>query len=264
MVFDYVQHHNNPELRLKTFINEFKLVSSSFMANNKNSTSPSYGKLFFTKLEFSESQSSFKLFDVNTLPQLRIIAPFHKNMKDSFLMHEGDWSNLAESMAEFIERKTSLHVGPIYRLPLISREILMVIGIGLVIYSAYYIKKIIEGRRTIFHNQKVWLLGALFVYFFSVSGGMHNVIRKIPMYVVDPHDRSKYVMFYRGSGMQFGVEGFSVGVLYSIVGMLLAYVTHGLVNVNNVAMQRGVIVFAFFICVWAVRSVRFLNNWKSG
>ncbi|CAM8963640.1 unnamed protein product [Rhodiola kirilowii] len=54
--------------------------------------------------------------------------------------------------------------------------------------------------------------------FFSVSGAMHNINMKMPMFITDRDDPTKLVFFYQGSGMQLGAEGFAVGFLYTIVG----------------------------------------------
>ncbi|XP_028767846.1 probable dolichyl-diphosphooligosaccharide--protein glycosyltransferase subunit 3B [Neltuma alba] len=262
-VFDAVLLHNKYELRLKDILREFELVASSYIANNQHPSSPSYAKLFFCKLEYTESKASFSLFGVDALPHLRIVAPYHQSLSESYQIDQGDWSRLAESMAEFIEMKSDLTVGPIHRPPLISRNKLILIGIGFLTWLPYISKKITAGQ-TIFHDPKVWLTGAVFVYFFSVSGAMHNFIRKVPLFLVDRNDRSKFTVFYRGPGMQLGLEGFCVGFFYTAVGLLLGYVTQELVKVNNMATQRMIMIFVLLFCFWAVRWVVFLKNWKTG
>ncbi|XP_054776246.1 probable dolichyl-diphosphooligosaccharide--protein glycosyltransferase subunit 3B [Prosopis cineraria] len=257
--FDAILLHNNPDLRLKDMLREFELVASSYIGNSRHPSSLSHAKLFFCKLDFRESKESFSLFGVDALPHLRIVAPY-QSLEDSYQIDQGDWSRLAESMAEFIEMKTNLAVGPIHRPPIISRNKLILIGIGFLIWL---VKNIIVGQ-TILHDPRVWLTGAVLVYFFSVSGAMHNIIRKVPMFLVDRKDRSKFTVFYRGPGMQLGLEGFCVGFFYTIVGLLLGYVTQALVKVNNVTTQRVVMIFALLFCFWAVRWVVFLSNWKSG
>ncbi|KAI9125116.1 hypothetical protein K1719_003732 [Acacia pycnantha] len=260
VVFDAVLLHNKHELRLKDIVRGFELVASSFIANN-NQHPP---KLFFCKLEYTESKASFSLFGVDALPHLRIVSPHHKNLSNSYQIHQGDWSRrLVESIVEFIETTTNLTVGPIHGPPIISKNKLILIGIGFLIWSAHFAKKIIAGQ-TIFHDSRVWLAGSVFVYFFSVSGVMYNFIRKVPMFLADRNDRSKFTIFYKGSGIQLGLEGFCVGFLYTIVGLLSGYVTHELVKVNNMATQRIVMIFVLLFCFWAVRWVVFLNNWKSG
>ncbi|BAT94020.1 hypothetical protein LR48_Vigan02g229700 [Vigna angularis] len=257
LFFDAAQLHDKQELRLTELHNEFSIVASSFLTNN-----PSNSKLFFCDIEFKESQLSFSQFGVNALPHIRLIGP-NMSLKDSEPMDQGDFSRLAESMAEFVEAKTKISVGPIHRPPVFSRNQLILIAVVIVIWIPFFIKKVITGQ-TLLHDPKVWLAGSVFVYFFSVSGAMHNIIRKMPMFLVDRNDPSKLVFFYQGSGMQLGAEGFTVGFLYTVVGLLLAFLTHGLVRVRNVSVQRVVMIFALLVSFLAVKQVVYLDNWKTG
>ncbi|KAK7357517.1 hypothetical protein VNO80_16806 [Phaseolus coccineus] len=258
LFFDAAQIHDKPELRLTELRNELAIVSSSFLTNNPSSSS----KLFFCDIEFKESQLSFSQFGVNALPHIRLIGP-NMALKDSEPMDQGDFSRLAESMAEFVEAKTKISVGPIHRPPVFSRNQLILIAVVILIWIPFFIKKVITGQ-TLLHDPKVWLAGSVFVYFFSVSGAMHNIIRKMPMFLVDRNDPSKLVFFYQGSGMQLGAEGFAVGSLYTVVGLLLAFLTHGLVRVRNVTVQRVVMIFALLVSFLAVKQVVHLDNWKTG
>lgn len=64
--------------------------------------------------------------------------------------------------------------------------------------------------------------------------------------------------------MQLGTEGFTVGFLYTIVGLLLAFLTRVLVTVRNVKVQRIVMIIALLVSFWAVKKVVYLDNWKTG
>lgn len=64
--------------------------------------------------------------------------------------------------------------------------------------------------------------------------------------------------------MQLGAEGFAVGGLYTLVGLLLGFVTHGLVKVRSVKFQRIAMALALIVSFWAVKKVVFLDNWKTG
>ncbi|KAK6154657.1 hypothetical protein DH2020_008905 [Rehmannia glutinosa] len=258
--FDAHQLHSKPELSLPALKSEFSLVSSSFQSNNPNENP----QLFFFDIEFQESQASFALFGVNSLPHIRLIPPTASDLKsDSIQMDASDLSRMAESMAEFIESRTKLSVGPINRPPIISKKQIMFIVAVVLIWTPFFVKKLISGN-TIFNDKNIWMAGAIFVYFFSVSGAMFNIIRKMPMFMADRQDPSKLVFFYQGSGMQLGAEGFSIGFLYTIVGLLLAFVTHVLVRVKNRTAQRLVMIFVLFVSFWAVKKVVFLDNWKTG
>ncbi|KAG6754674.1 hypothetical protein POTOM_040468 [Populus tomentosa] len=258
--FDAKHLHSKTELHLQDLHTEFSLLSSSFISNNDASSASS---LFFCDVEFKESQNSFALFGVNSLPHIRLVGPNVKNPKDSEQMDQGDFSRMAESMAEFVESRTKLTVGPINRPPMLSTNQIAFLGVILLIWAFFFIKKLLT-KDTFLHDWKVWLLGAVFVYFFSVSGAMFNIIRKMPMFLVDRNDPNKLVFFYQGSGMQLGGEGFAVGFLYTIVGLLLGVVTHVLVRVKNRTAQRVVMGVSLVISFWAVRKVVHLDNWKTG
>ncbi|TXG47092.1 hypothetical protein EZV62_026386 [Acer yangbiense] len=277
MFFDAQQLHDKSELHLKEIRTEFSLVASSFIANNAavadgdgddsdsdGDNSDSRGKLFFCDIEFKESQSTFALFGVNALPHIRLIGPDAVSLKDdSIQMEQSDIARMAESMAEFIESRTKLTVGPIQRPPFLSKKQLGLIAVITLIWLPFVAKKIFAGE-TLLHDRKIWLLGAVFIYFFSVSGAMHNIIRKMPMFLADRNDPDKLIFFYQGSGMQLGAEGFAVGFLYTIVGLLLAFLTHLLVRVKNVMTQRVIMIIAMLISLWAVNKVVYLDNWKTG
>ncbi|PIA31946.1 hypothetical protein AQUCO_04700069v1 [Aquilegia coerulea] len=259
--FDALQLHDKQELHLKELRFEFGLVASAFLSNNKDTSSQS--KLFFCEIEFKESQQSFHLFGVNALPHIRHVGPQVDQLKDSEPMDQGDFARLAESMAEFVESKTKLTVGPIDRPPVVSKKQLGFLIVAFLASAPFLVKRVLVGD-TLVHDPKLWLSLSVFVYFFSVSGAMHNIIRKMPMFLSDRNDPTKLVFFYQGSGMQLGAEGFAVGFLYTIVGLLLAFVTHILVHARSKKLQRVIMVIAIIVSFWAVKKVVYLDNWKTG
>ncbi|XP_042507469.1 probable dolichyl-diphosphooligosaccharide--protein glycosyltransferase subunit 3B [Macadamia integrifolia] len=259
--FDAVQLHDKHELHLQELRAEFDLVASTFIKNNKDI--PAQSKLFFCVIEFKESQSSFALFAVNTLPHVRHVGPQIQNLKDSESMDQNDFARIADSMAEFVEAKTSLTVGPIERPPLLSKKQLGFLLTLTVIWAPFIVKRLLVGD-TLLQSPRLWVLFAVFVYFLSVSGTMHNIIRKMPMFLADRNDPSKLIFFYQGSEMQLGAESFAVGFLYTAVGLLLAFTTHLLVRVRNVTVQRVFMIIALLVSLWAVKKVIYLDNWKTG
>lgn len=93
---------------------------------------------------------------------------------------------------------------------------------------------------------------------------MHNIINSVPMYLRDPEDSNRLVFFYEEPEIQLGAEALSVGLLYTGVGLLLAYVTDALVRVRNVNEQRVAMVLVMVVSFLAVKRVVYLNNWKTG
>lgn len=257
---DAAHLHSQSEIRLQEFRREFGIVSASFIANNNGSNST---KLFFCEIDSKESEASFRRFSVESLPHITLVDPWMVNLHDeSSQMEGGDLAGLAESMAEFVERRTKLTVGPINRPPLLSKTQISVIGSLIIISTPALIKKRLKGE-TLLHDRRVWLSGAVFVYFFSVAGTMHNIIREVPMFHRDHEDQSKFVFFYEGPDYQLGAEGLAVGFLYTVVGLLLGFVTNGLLRVKKLNEQRMVMILALFVSFWSVKKVVYLNNWKT-
>ncbi|KAI3698109.1 hypothetical protein L6452_31221 [Arctium lappa] len=262
--FDAIQLHHQPQPNLKSFKAEFELISESFLINN-NRNSSSLSKIFFFDIEFAESQNEFLRFGVEALPNVRIVSP-HANVleSDSIPMEVGDdHSSLAESMAEFIKFKTGLTIGNIHHPPILSKTQLGFLITGFLIWIPFMIRKLIAGK-TLFHNKRVWIFGTLFVYFFSVSGSMFILIRGIPFFITDRNDPNKAIFFYKGNGMQFGFECISVGFMFTIVGLLLAFVTRVIVKMKDSMVQRATMISSLIVSFWAVREVVVLNHWKTG
>ncbi|KAK8952899.1 putative dolichyl-diphosphooligosaccharide--protein glycosyltransferase subunit 3 [Platanthera guangdongensis] len=257
--FDATSLRSKAELHLPQLHSEFAIVSESFTARHRDL--PSASKLFFCEVEFGESQFTFSNFGVNSLPHIRLVSPLTRSLRDSEAMDSSAFSLLANAMVDFIESKTKLAVGPIRRPPSVTSRQLVILALGFLVASPFIIKKLLAGE-TLLHDSRVWMAGAVFVYFFSVSGSMHNIIRNMPMMLSDRDGRP--VFFYQGSGMQLGVEGLVVGFLYTLVGLVLAFVTHGLVRLRSVAAQRGIMCVAMVVVYWAVGKVISLNNWKTG
>eukprot|EP00250_Pteridium_aquilinum_P006043 c16030_g1_i1 orf=58-1089(-) len=259
--FDALQLRDNTDLRLADLRREFATVASTYIRNNENT--PAASKVFFADLEFKQAQKSFALFGVNSLPHIRHIPAGSSSFKDGEVMEPSDFARHAEGMASFVESKTKQKVGTIERPPPITKKQLVILVGGLLAVAPFIIKKLLAGN-TILHDPKVWTSFSLFVYFFSVSGGMHNIIRSMPLFMADRNNPGKLVFFYQASGMQLGAEGFTVGLLYTVFGLALAFITHFLPRVKSQTTQRTVMVTCMVIGFWVVRQVIYLDNWKTG
>ena len=122
-------------------------------------------------------------------------------------MDQGDFSRLVESMAHFVQAKTKLAVGPIHQPSFLSTRQLSFIMVATLVWIPFMIKKIVKGENLL-HDSKLWLAGSVFIYFFSVSSAMHNIIRKMPMFLAYWNDPNKLVFLYQGFGIQLRAEGF--------------------------------------------------------
>ncbi|KAL4562489.1 hypothetical protein LXL04_034695 [Taraxacum kok-saghyz] len=260
--FDAMQLHDKPEPNLKTIKSEYALIAKSFSINNQNSSNLS--KIFFCDLEFSESEKEFLRFGIHALPNIRIVPPDADDLKsDSIPVEVPESSRLAESMADTIESKIGLSTGRIHRPPILSKTQLgFLIGVFL-ISMPFMTKKLLAGE-TPFHDKRISIVGTMFVYFFSISGSMFILIRRIPLFVMDRKDPNKLIFFYKGPGMQFGAEGVYVGFLFTVVGLLLVCITRVIVRIKDSMIQRAAMASVMIVSFWAVREVVGLNNWKTG
>ncbi|KAG6419057.1 hypothetical protein SASPL_121266 [Salvia splendens] len=260
--FDSKKLHSRSELALPSLKSEFSLVSSSFLTNNNKSRS----QLLFFHVELDESHATFALFDVIAIPHIRIIPASATDLNsDSIKLNPAYLSTLLDSLPEVILSETAISVGPIHHPPLISKTQMTLAMATAVILSPYAVKKLASGESVV-HEKSTWMAGAVFVYFCSVSGTMFNIIRKAPMFTVDMRKDGGETMkfFYRGAGAQLGAEGFIVGFLYTVVGLLLAFVCHVVVRVRDAKWQRVSMIMALLVSFFAVRQVISFNSWKTG
>lgn len=58
-----------------------------------------------------------------------------------------------------------------------------VLAMGFLAYNLY--------NAPFMKNLGLWVFGVLVIYWFSVSGGMHNIIRGVPMYYPDQSGQVK-------------------------------------------------------------------------
>ncbi|PHU26594.1 putative dolichyl-diphosphooligosaccharide--protein glycosyltransferase subunit 3B [Capsicum chinense] len=259
--FDARKLHAKSENSIPSVKYEFSLLSSSYLTNNPGNNT----HIFFFIIEFEESKSSFEFFDVKSIPHVRLVPVRVDDVKkDCVRMGASGFSMGAVSMKEFVETNANVYVGPIHTRPVIPKKMMMVIGAGFLIWSPYLVKRFVIGN-TILQDKYVWMSGSILVYFFSVAGTMFTIIRKAPLFLMDRNDPAgKSIMFYQGAGMQLGAEGFAVGFLYTIVGLLLAFMTHVSVRLKNKGTQNLLMALGLFVSFWAVQKVIYLNSWKTG
>lgn len=261
LFFDASQLHANAELKLVEFRKEFGLVATAYAKHHKGQDSDA--KVFFCDLEFKQMQGVFQLFKVQALPHIRYVAAGSGGSEASEEMSQGEFPRSADGIASFVTSKTKQECGPIERPPPFSKGQIWALVICVLIATPFAVKIALAPDSPL-REPKFWCCIALIVYFFSVSGGMHNIIRKMPLFIQDRTNPAKLVFFYQGSGMQLGAEGFVVGFLYTIVGLLLAFVTQFAPQIRSKVVQRLVMVVAIGISFFAVRKVIALDNWKTG
>jgi oligosaccharyltransferase complex subunit gamma len=86
----------------------------------------------------------------------------------------------------------------------------------------------------------------------------------MPLFMQDRNQPGKLLFFYQGSGMQLGAEGFVVGFLYTVVGLLLGFITQFAARIKSRMVQQILMLVGIVISFLAVRKVVLLDNWKTG
>ena len=257
--FDAARYHDNSELRLPEMRRQFGIVSQFFL---KSHSGENASKLFFCDVDVDSAFQVFDKFGVRSVPHIVYIHPGKGEKVDEYNFEANERS--AHGFAAFIKSIANIDVGPIPKPPPFSTvQIITIITSAIIGVPA--IPWLLISRRSPVYSPWSWCLLGLAVYLFSVSGGMFNIIRGMPMYVRDSTVPGKYMFFLPQSGAQFGVEGFMLGSLYTVVGLILAFVTYVLPSVKNAWVQRVMmIVSCVASCAAMLQVVRFESMKEGG
>eukprot|EP00897_Mesotaenium_endlicherianum_P000096 jgi/Mesen1/10087/ME000074S09424 len=259
LFFDAEQLRDNPDLDLVALRREYGILATSFVKNNKGKEDAK--RVFFADAEYKQAQQTFRQLGVNMLPHIKYFPAGPASKVEEVNRERVPFT--ADALAAYIAAKAKVDVGPIERPPPVSKEQVAMV-VGAIVVAAPFVIRWLVTSRTIFHDSRWWCLMGLAVYFFSVSGGMFNIIRGMPFSMQDRQTPGKVQYFYKGSGMQLGAEGFTVGGLYTAVGLLIALACHVVPKVESRKTQRVLMLICIAGSAVAIRSVLALQQWKSG
>eukprot|EP01018_Ginkgo_biloba_P007041 Gb_01497 [translate_table: standard] len=218
ILFDAIEQlKHKQQSSLGYFRREYEILAKSNVNYLKTANKTAQKKIFFCNLDLMHGRAAFALLSINFAPHVRYVGPGNADVKDSHVMRLTAVTKTAEGMKDFVEGKTGEELGSIIYPPLLTKKQAVLLTVVLVMISPFVIRAVWRNRSLLFHA-KVWSSMAVFVYFFSVSGGMHNIIRGAPMFLRDINDPEKLVFFHQGSGTQIGAEGFAVGDARVILG----------------------------------------------
>jgi oligosaccharyltransferase complex subunit gamma len=109
----------------------------------------------------------------------------------------------------------------------------------------------------------LYICGSLMVYWFSVSGGMFNIIRQTPFVGIDRRT-GKPVVFVGSNSSQVGAEGFIMGSSVVAFGMLLAHFIYLVPTMSDPAQRRktcyGIMAMGWALFLW----ISGTHAWKLG
>ena len=259
--FDAKMLHDNNDLKIVELKQEFSLASKAFLQTHAADGDEDSLKLFFCEAEVESNRRVFQRFGIQALPHMRYIQPGKTIKTDEFDFQTGP--RTADGYAGFIKSVAGIDIGPIPRPPPVTGLQITLIVVVLAVTAPWVLRLIMTGK-TPLHDPRVWCILGLTVYVFSVSGGMYNIIRGMPMYIPDREKPGRFIYFYNQSGAQFGAEGFTLGTLYTIVGLLLAFATYVVPRVSNAWIQRGLMLAVCGLSYAAVKQVVTLDHNKQG
>ena len=178
---------------------------------------------------------------------------------------------------------------PIYAMP-VSHPVRSLLAGGMLAYTLYY--------APFMKNLGLWTAGVLFVYWFSVSGGMHNIIRGVPLYYPDQNGKIKACVFLsikchaitfwlwakgkealwvftpgacslpqvfmpQNQG-QLGLEGFIMGMLYLLFGLSVAFLTRFVPRLASASHRRVLSYTCVAFAAVVFNQIVSIYTWKTG
>lgn len=110
-------------------------------------------------------------------------------------------------------------------------------------------------------NLLIWTAGSLVVFWFAVSGGLHNIIRGVPLKYFDPKT-GQVQLFLNQAQSQLGAEGFIMGTMYTAVGLAIALLTHLGPKIKD--LQRAACFSLIIFAGWVYLRILDTYQWKTG
>ena len=262
---DSTKFGNSKSLSLSKRLKEVGLAAKSFVRENKDTENDN--KFVVVRLVLEESKDSLQRLGIKGLqffsfiPGTLEIAPGASiNLPTKNLMTPGpvdDWK--AEDIATFISATSGLSPGDLSELhqrsPFLPVFVLLFLGASTVV--GYKV-----AQSPLIHYMPMYIIGSLIVFWFSLSGGMYNIIRGVPMVGID-RQTNKATVFMGGSG-QMGAEGFIMGTSVMAFGMLIACSAMLVPRIEE-AGQRRKVAYGLMLGLWILFNwITGTHMWKTG
>ena len=259
---------DKPKLHLRELREDYGFTAKAHRDRFKRSEAE--GKLFFAELNFEKNtQEVFRRLNAQTLFIFRLPSTLNVSPGENIKLREQDMLKPEASasqpinidqMVSFVREKTGIDIGKVEKPTVFQAWWFPFVAIAFLSSILYIAYKVFYAD--FMKNMVVYALATLFVYWFSVSGGMHNIIRGMPMVTIDPNTKTPRY-FMPGQG-QLGTEGFLMGSLYTCVGLAFGLVVYIAPKAKAASTQRMLAyggLMTAFICVNQVVGV---YSWKTG
>lgn len=259
---------DKPKLHLRELREDYGFMAKAHRDRFKGSDSE--GKLFFAELNFEKStQEVFRRLNAQTLFIFRLPATLNISpgenikLKDQDLLKPETFPKQpveVNDMVAFVRDKTGIDIGKVDKPTVFQAWWFPFVALSFLSSLLYIAYKIFYAD--FMKNMVFYALATLFVYWFSVSGGMHNIIRGMPMVTIDPNSKAPRY-FMPGQG-QLGTEGFVMGSLYTCVGLAFGLVVYIAPKAKSASTQRILAYFGLFTAFICVQQVIGVYTWKTG
>lgn len=241
-----------------------------FMAKAHKLRADSTGSnIFFADLEFTESQEVFRRLNAQTLflfrlpPNLAVTPGETLRLKDQEILRPEKRPTQpvpAEEMVTFVRERTGHDIGRVDKPAATQSWWFPVVSVSFLSSVAYVGYKVMYAD--VMRNMLMYALATLFVYWFSVSGGMHNIIRGMPMVTINPS--TKLPQYFMPGQGQLGTEGFVMGSLYTLVGLSFGLVVYVAPKAKSPSYRRLLAYGGLALALFSFNQVVQLYTWKTG
>lgn len=258
---------DKPKLHLRELREDYGLIAMAHRERFKRSESD---KLFFAELNFErKTEEVFRRLNAQSLFIFRLSSTLNVSPGGTVKLRDQDMLKpeasatqpvSVDQMVKFVRERTGIDIGKVEKPTVYQTWWFPFVAIAFLSSILYIAYKVFYAD--FMKNMVVYALATLFVYWFSVSGGMHNIIRGMPMVTLDPNTKAPRY-FMPGQG-QLGTEGFVMGSLYTCVGLAFGLVVYIAPKAKAASTQRMLAYSGLLAAYMCVSQVVSIYSWKTG
>lgn len=256
---------DKPKLHLRELRQDYGLTAKAH--RDRFQRSEPEGKLFFAELNFErKTEEVFRRLGAQSLFIFRLSSTMNVSpggtikLRDQDILKPETQPVNVDQLVSFVRDRAGIDIGKVEK-PTVFQAwwfpFLAITFLSSLVYTAYKI-----CYADFMKNMVVYALATLAVYWFSVSGAMHNIIRGMPMVTIDPNTKAPRY-FMPGQG-QLGTEGFVMGSLYTCVGLAFGLVVYIAPKAKAASTQRMLAYGGIFIAYVCLSQVVGVYSWKTG
>lgn len=193
-------------------------------------------------------------------PSLPVSAAGPLVLSPSQVKSDGGYPWRAETVVEWAEQVTGVPGGSVHRAALVPSRFVPLLSLGALGAAAALGWRLYH--LPLLRRRELYAVGSLVVFWFSMSGGMYIIIRRMPLMSVDRSTHAAQ-LFLQGTG-QLGAEGYIMGSLYLVVALSAITVTHALPRVRDATTRRNAAYACVVVAGLALRTIMNTHVWKTG